>query len=82
MLHLLPPLKVLRDRVGREAPELGHAAMLEVSPHIAAGDQVPPYLGPLMTAGNPVANPSSPALRRTPLMKMNTWRFTRTTLKS
>ena len=46
--------------MGREAPELSHAAAPEVSPHTTADDQVLPYLGPLTRAGNPAANPSSP----------------------
>ena len=32
-LHLPPSLRVLRDWAGREAPELGHAAVPKVSPH-------------------------------------------------
>ena len=61
--------------MGREAPELGHAATPEVSLHIAASDQVPPYLRPLTMARNPAMNPSSPTWRRMSLMKMNTQRF-------
>ena len=82
VLHLPPPLKVLQDWTGRKAPELSHTTVSEVSPPIAAGDQVPPYLGPLTMARNTAVNPSSPMQRRTPLTKMSTWRFVRMMLKS
>ena len=67
---------------GCEAPEPSHAAVPEVSPHTAAGNQVPPYLRPLTMARNPAANPSSPTWRRTPLAKMSMQRFMRMMLKS
>ena len=51
VLHLPLSLKVLWNQVGRKAPELGHAATPGVSPHITAGDQVPPYPRPLPHGG-------------------------------
>ena len=82
MLPLLPSLKVLQDWVGCEAPELSHAAMSKVSPHTAAGNQVPPNLRPLMMATNPTVNPSPPTWSRMPPANMSTWRFMRGMLKS
>ena len=58
MLHLLLSPKALWDRVGHEAPGLDHAAMPEVSPHIAASDQAAPSLRPLTMARKQAANPN------------------------
>ena len=44
-------------------------------------DQVPPNLGPLMTARNPTVN-LSPPMWRIPPVEMSTQRFARVTLKS
>ena len=82
MLHLPPSPKALWDRAGREAPELDHAAVPEVSPHTTAGDQTLPSLRPLTMARKPVANPNPPTRRRMPPMKMRMQRFARAMLRS
>ena len=56
---------------GHETPSLNHAAMPEVSSHIAAGDQALPSPWPLTTARKPAANLNPPTRRRMVPMKMS-----------
>ena len=76
-----PSLKALWDQAGCEAPELGHAAMPEVSPHIAAGDQALPSPRSLAMARKPAANLKPPTRRRMPTVKMRMWRLARAMLR-
>ena len=64
--HLSLSLMTLQDFTGREAPELDHAAMPEVSPHTAAGDQALPSSRSLMMARKQAVNPNPPTRRRMP----------------
>ena len=82
MFCLLPPLKALWDQMGHEAPELSCIAVPEVSPHAAAGDQVPPTPEPLKTTRNPAADLSPPTRKRMLPMIMSMQRFVGMMLKS
>ena len=81
-LHLPLSLKVLQDWAGHGTPKLGRVAILEVSPHTAAGDQVPPNPGPLKMTRNPAADQSPPTQRRMLPMMMSMERFVGMMLKS
>ena len=61
-----PSPKALWDRAGREAPELDHTAMPEVSPHTAASNPALSSLRPLTMARKPAANLNPPTRRRMP----------------
>ena len=81
-LCLLLPLKAQWDRMGHEAPELGHIAIPKVSPHAAAIDQVPPTPRPLKMTRNPTADPSPPMWKRMLPAMMSMQRFVGVMLKS
>ena len=77
-----PSPTALWDWAGREAPELGHTVMPEVSPHTAAGDQALPSLRSLTMARKPSVNPNPPMRRRMPPVEMRMQRSARVMLRS
>ena len=80
-LCLLPPPKLLRDRVDLDAPKFSCVAIQEVSPHTAAVDWVQPAPRPLKMTMNPSVGQSPSTLKRMLTMMMNMQRFVRAMMK-
>ena len=79
--HLLLSLRTLWGRSGCKTPELDHAAVPEVSPHTAAGDQALPSPRSLTMARKPAVNPNPPTRRRMSPAKRRMWRPARAMLR-
>ena len=79
--HLQLSPTTLQGQVGCGAPEIDHSAMPKVLPLSAASDQALPGPRSLKTARKQAANPNSPMRRRTPPVKMRTWRLARVKLR-